>query len=152
MIHAQNGKIATLFNGSLATNNTTTYAVAMSGYRSVRFLVQWDKPSATNSSTTLTTLTYSGGDSTSLGTAILTGTTSTSPTSSQLTIPINNLTANYTSHVCDIRNDKGYSHLGVLVAPSSTSFKLVNISAHLTEPTEGPIAGSGATGDDVTVV
>ena len=33
MIHAQNGKIATLFNGTLSTSNATTYAVAMSGYR-----------------------------------------------------------------------------------------------------------------------
>lgn len=151
MIHAQNGKVATLYNGTLATNNTTTYSVAMAGYRSCKFLVQWDAPTATNSSTTLTTLTYSGGNSTSLGTAILTGTTGTSPTSSQLTIPINNNTSNYTSHVAHIRNDSGYSHLGVLVVPSSTSFKTVNISAHLSEPTEGPVANGGATGDDFAI-
>lgn len=146
MIPIQNAKIQTLYDGSLATNNSTYYSVDASGYRSCTFIVNWDKPTATNSSVTLTTCTFAGGNTTSLGTSIATGTTGTSPVASQYTFPINNNTSLYSEIHAHIRNDTGYKYLGALVTPSSTSFKNVTITAVLTEPIEGPVSYTYTTG------
>lgn len=141
MIPIQNAKVVTLYDGSLATNNSTAYTVAMAGYRSCTMIVQWDKASATNSSVTATSATFAAGDSTSLGTSVLTGTTGT-PTASQYVLPINNDTSLYTQIVANFRNDTGYSHIGVTPVPSSTSFKIFTVTAILSEAEEGPIASS----------
>lgn len=144
MIPAQNSKHVTLYDGTLATNNTTVYSAAMSGYRSARIVVQWDKASATNSSVTLTTCDFKYGDTTSSFTTISGGNgTSGTASSSQYTLPVNNSTSLYSTIVADVRNDTGYAYIGALVAPSSTSFKTVTITAHLSEPTEGPVSNGG---------
>lgn len=148
MIPVQNTKIQTLYDGSLATNNSTYYSVDTTGYRSCTFIVNWDKPTATNSSVTLTTCTFAGGDTTSLGTSIATGTTGTSPGSSQYTFPVGNTTTLYSEIHAHIRNDTGYKYLGALVVPSSSSFKIVTITAVLSEPREGPPTYTYTTGQN----
>lgn len=141
MIPIQNATFVTLYDGTLATNNSTAYSVACNGHRSCTLLVQWDKASATNSSVTATSCTFAAGDTTSLGTSVLTGTTGT-PTSSQYVLPINNDTSLYTQVVANFRNETGYKYIGVTPVPSSTSFKTFTIVGILSESNEAPVASS----------
>ena len=139
MIDIQNTKCVTLLdNAGVATNNSTYVYVDCSGYRTCTFIIGGDVADATNASATLTSCTFQGGNTTSLGTTIVTGTTSTSPGSSQFTLPINNLTAVYSTIVAHIRNDTGYKYIGALVVPSETDHNNYCVTAVLSEPTEGP--------------
>ncbi len=139
MIPIQNTKCVTLLDSAaVATDNSTYVYVDCTGYRSCTFIIGGDVAANTSSSATLTSCTFAGGNTTSLGTTIATGTTGTSPGSSQFTLPINNLTAVYSTIVAHIRNDTGYKYLGVLAVPSSTSFNNYCVTAVLSEPREGP--------------